>query len=114
MRCQETVRITTPGRGVVYHGPCNRSVFQQGLCLKHFNRRMRHQIPWEDRKGYRGASMSDFLSGRHLKLRHTHTNRVFRYNLYTQRIQVLNQKINKWKDFPVDPNPELFCTKKEP
>jgi hypothetical protein len=96
--------------GIVYKIRCNKEVYKDDLCKKHYNARVKKLTNWIDRAEYIPATQNDLDSMRSLKLKHTHVHKIYR--CLQGIIKVYNQKQNKFLETDIKPDYNLFCVKK--
>lgn len=95
--------------GKTYKSQCPKSIYKDGLCKEHYERKLEKSMNWGDRKEYRPATQHDLDSGRSMKLRKSNSHKLYRVRKGI--IQEFSSKLNKYVDTDVSVDFNLFCVK---
>jgi len=107
--CNKTITTSARDWGITGSKKCIKTIFKDGLCKHHYERKIHKQTPWGERDTYRPATIEDMQATRSLKLADTHVHMIFR--LTKGIIHKYHSKTDKWipTDYPIEP--KLFVVK---
>jgi hypothetical protein len=95
--------------GMQYRSKCERPVYENGLCKKHYDRAIEKSKNWIQRKNYAPATLDQLKSGRSLKLKNSNMNILFRG--HKGIIQIWSKHSEEWTNTDLKFEPDEFCIK---
>lgn len=107
--CTHMNQLNMQGIGKIGKQQCTKPEFKDGLCKKHYDKKIVKELPWGNRSNYRQATMDDLKSGRSMKLKD-----IKWHFIYSYRKGIINRyyaKENIWKPTDMSIDPEPFCVK---
>lgn len=107
--CKKIIQHDMQGIGKTYKERCNKPVYRDGLCKKHYTNYRRKMTPWGERREYRVITLAEMQKGKYFKPRYTHLNRILR--LRCGYIQEYSAAEDDWIDTNLEINPEAYCVK---
>ncbi len=105
--CTKMIQHSAREVGKTYKSKCNKPEYKDGLCKYHYDRRETKLKNWIDRPEYRAATQHDLDTGRSLKLKNEHTNKLFMYR--NGVIKWYSPKQNKYIEVGIPADYNLFC-----
>lgn len=96
--CLHWIQHTAKDIGKTYKSKCIKPVYKDGLCKKHYDKKITKSILFKDRHGYIEPTMKELKSGRLLYLAKAGSHGGFRY----VKGVIVNFTSGKKTNLPID------------